>query len=194
MLTLSQRKVGKRATKSVMGLQTSRKPTGESPFSLTYRMEAIIPIEIGMPTIQIDIPNKANVEATTKGLDTTDELREAVVVRIASYQQRLENLHNRWVKRNTFKAGELVLRRVFENTANPSDEKFQANLEGPYIVVQVGTVGSYALRKLDGTVVPGCGTPCILRSIINSVFFEEIIINKILSFTHFLLKPTVASF
>ena len=103
---------------------------GESPFALTYRMEAIIPIEIGMPTIQIDIPNKANVEATTKGIDTTDELREAVVVRIASYQQRLENLHNRWVKRNTFKAGELVLRRVFENTANPSDEKFRANLEG----------------------------------------------------------------
>ena len=31
---------------------TSRKPTGESPFTLTYGMKAIIPTEIGMPTIR----------------------------------------------------------------------------------------------------------------------------------------------
>ena len=30
---------------------TARKPTGISPFAITYGMEAIIPIEIGMPTI-----------------------------------------------------------------------------------------------------------------------------------------------
>ena len=29
-----------------------------------------------------------------------------------------------------------------------------ANWEGPYTVVRVGTVGSYALSKSDGTVVP----------------------------------------
>ena len=57
-------------------------------------MEAIVPIEIKMPTIRIEIPEEANVEAITKDLDTTDELREAAVVLIASYQQRLANLHN----------------------------------------------------------------------------------------------------
>ena len=35
---------------------------------------------------------------------------------------------------------------------------------------------------------------CTSRSIISSVFFEEIIINKRLSFTRFLLKPTITSF
>ena len=30
---------------------TSKKPTGESPFALTYGIKAIIPTEIGMPTI-----------------------------------------------------------------------------------------------------------------------------------------------
>ena len=35
---------------------TARKPTGISPFAITYGMEAIIPTEIGMPTIRIDVP------------------------------------------------------------------------------------------------------------------------------------------
>ena len=73
---------------------------------------------------------------------------------IASYQQRLANLYNRRVKLHTFKIGELVLIRVFENTANPADGKFQANWKGPYTVVQVGTTESYALSKPDMTVIP----------------------------------------
>ena len=117
-------------------------------------MEAIIPTEIGMSTIRTKIPEKANVEVVAKDLDTTDELQEAVSVRIASYQQRLENLHNRCVKAHTFLVGELVLRRVFENTANLADGKFQPNWEGPYTVVRVGTVGSYVLSRPDGTIVP----------------------------------------
>ena len=96
---------------------TNRKPTGESPFTLTYEMEAIIHIEIGMPTIQTEIPKGANAKSVIKDLDMTDELREVAIVRIASYHKRLASLHNQHVKPRTFKAGELVLRRVFENMA-----------------------------------------------------------------------------
>ena len=35
---------------------TARKPTSISPFSLTYEMEAVIPIEIGLPTIRTATP------------------------------------------------------------------------------------------------------------------------------------------
>ena len=65
---------------------TSQKPTGISLFSLMYGMEAIIPIGIGMPTIRIEIPGKANAKAIAKDLDTTGELQEAAAVRIALYQ------------------------------------------------------------------------------------------------------------
>ena len=57
------------------------------------------------------------------------------------------------MKLRVFKADELVLRRVFENIANPVDGKFHANWEGPYTVVRVGIAESYALSKPDGTVV-----------------------------------------
>ena len=133
---------------------TSRKSTGVSPFALTYGMEVIILTEIGMPTVRIEIPEKANVEVVAKDLDTTNKLREAAVVRMASYQQRLENLHNRCIKLCTFLLGEIVLRRVFENTANPTYGKFYPNWEGSYTVVRVGTVGSYALIRPDETAMP----------------------------------------
>ena len=76
-------------------------------------MEAIIPIEIGMPTIRTEIPKEANTEAVIKDLDTINELREAAAVRIASYQQRFVNLHNQRVKPRTFKAGEISLKKGF---------------------------------------------------------------------------------
>ena len=49
----------------------------------------------------------------------SDELREAATIRITSYQRRLANSYNRRVKPRVFRLGDLVLRKVFENTADP---------------------------------------------------------------------------
>ena len=56
---------------------TAHKPTGIFPFAITYRMEAIIPTEIGMPTIRTNIPEQGNTTLMVKDLDTLDELRES---------------------------------------------------------------------------------------------------------------------
>ena len=61
--------------------------------------------------------------------------------------------------------------------ANPTDKKYQPNWEGPYTVVRVGTVESYALSIPDGTIVPTMWNVVHLNIIIN-VFFEDTIINK----------------
>ena len=84
-------------------------------------------MEIGLPTLRTKIPTKANAEAVPKDLDMTDELREAIAVLIASYQQRLTNLYNRHVKPHAFRAKDLVLRRVFKNTVDLVAGKFQPN-------------------------------------------------------------------
>ena len=90
-------------------------------------MEEIIPTKIGIPTHRTEILEKANAEAITKDLDMTDELREATAMRIDLYQQRLTNLYNRHVKSRAFRAKDLVLRRVFENTIDLAAGKFQPN-------------------------------------------------------------------
>ena len=87
--------MGGQATKSSLG--SNQKPTGVSPFALTEGMEAIIPTEIRMPTLQTEILRKTNTEAITKDLDMEDELWEAVTISIALYQPRMMNLYNRRV-------------------------------------------------------------------------------------------------
>ena len=90
-------------------------------------MEAVIPTEIGLPTIRTAMPESKNVGSVVRELDTSDELREEASIRVASYQRRLANSYNKRVKPRVFQPGDLVLRKVFENTADPSVGKFQPN-------------------------------------------------------------------
>ena len=106
---------------------TSRRPTGVSPFSLAYGMEAIIPTKIGIPTLQTEVPGMANAEAISKDLDMADELQEEAAIHIASYQQRMANLYNKHIKLRAIQARDLVLIRTFENTADPAVGIFQPN-------------------------------------------------------------------
>ena len=106
---------------------TALQPTSISPFALTYGMEAIVPTKIDKPTLRTDLPEQSNAENVIKYLDTTDELREAVAVRMGSYHSRLANLYNRCVKPHMFQSGDLVLRKVFKNTDDLSVGKFHPN-------------------------------------------------------------------
>ena len=94
-----------------------------------------------MPTLRTNIPEQSNTESVIKDLDMADELHEAATMRIASYHYQLENLYNRLMKPRMFQPGDLVLRKVFDNTADPSDGKFQPNWEGPYIVTRASKSG-----------------------------------------------------
>ena len=117
-------------------------------------MEAVIPIEICLPTIQTATPELENAESIVRELDVSDELQKVATLRITFYQRHLANSYNRWVKPRVFRPGDLVLRKVFENTVDPTAGKFQPNWEGPYVVTQTGEAGSYAIDKTDGTPAP----------------------------------------
>ena len=133
---------------------TARKPTDISSFALTYGVEAVFPTEIGLPTIRTATPEPEKEGSMIRELDTSDELREAATIRVASYQHRLANYYNKQVRPRVYQPGDLVLRKVFENTADPTAGKFQPNWEGPYVVARSRESGSYAIDKTDGTPVP----------------------------------------
>ena len=90
-------------------------------------MEAVIPTEIGLPTIRTATPKSENEGSVIRELDTSGELWEVATIRVTSYQRRLENFYNKRVRPREFQPGDLVLRRVFENTADPMEGKFQPN-------------------------------------------------------------------
>ena len=66
-----------------------RQSTGQTPFSLAFDMEAVIPIEAGLPTIRTQTfeegPNSSAIE---KDLDLADERRDAAKIRMVAYQQQ----------------------------------------------------------------------------------------------------------
>ena len=122
---------------------TPRRPTGNTPFALAYGMDAIIPTEIGLPTIRTEAGRQddANTELG-RNLDWADEVRETASIRMADYQQRAAVHYNHKARPRSFKSGTLVLRKVFENTAEIGAGKFQANWEGPYIVSKTSESGA----------------------------------------------------
>ena len=70
---------------------TPCRSTGETPFSMTYRAEAVIPLETGFPTLRTSPFNpRDNNEQLTKSLDLIEEKRENAMVQLAYYQQKLK--------------------------------------------------------------------------------------------------------
>ena len=70
---------------------TPRRSTGETPFSMTYGVEAVILLKTGFPTIRTSSLNpKDNDEQLTRSLDLIEEKRENAMVQLAYYQQKLK--------------------------------------------------------------------------------------------------------
>jgi transposase InsO family protein len=63
---------------------TPRRSTGETPFSLAYGSEAIIPLEIGLPTLRtFEWDPLQNDLAQSQALDLLDERREQALIILA---------------------------------------------------------------------------------------------------------------
>uniref|UniRef100_A0A2N9EPU0 RNase H type-1 domain-containing protein n=1 Tax=Fagus sylvatica TaxID=28930 RepID=A0A2N9EPU0_FAGSY len=94
--------------------------TGETPFSLAYGSEAVIPLEIGLPTLRTsEWEPTRNDLAQSQALDLLEERREQAMIRLASYQQQLKKGYNKNIRPRSFQQGDLVLRKVLGNTKKP---------------------------------------------------------------------------
>ena len=100
---------------------TPCRSTGETPFSLTYRAEAVIPLETGFPMTRTNSFNpKDNDEQLIRNLDLIEEKREDAMVQLAYYQQKLKQGYDANVKLRPLTPGDLVLRRVVGTAKNPA--------------------------------------------------------------------------
>ena len=65
---------------------TSRRSIGETPFLMTYRAEAVIPLESGFSTLRTDqFSVEENNCSLSDSLDVVEERREVVAVKMAHY-------------------------------------------------------------------------------------------------------------
>ena len=114
----------------------TRIPTGETPFRLTYGIETVIPIEVGITSIRrAAFSEKGNDNKLRLNLDCLDKVRDKASSRMAKYQQKIMEYYNKRVKLRQLDIGDLVLCKVTPATKNPTQGKLGPTWEGPYRVV-----------------------------------------------------------
>ena len=92
---------------------TTRVPTGETPFRLTFGTEAVILVEVGLTSLQVKTyEGQKNQQELNINLDLIDEVKEEAMKRMAKHKEAMARYYNRKVKVRRFNIGDLVLRNV----------------------------------------------------------------------------------
>ncbi|XP_070006408.1 uncharacterized protein [Nicotiana sylvestris] len=104
---------------------TTKTSTGETPFSLVYGAEALIPVEIGEPSTRFtQASEESNNEEMRINLDLLEGKREAALIRMAAQKQ----------------------------AANAG--KLSPTSEGPYRIHDIAGKRAYELEIMDGKILP----------------------------------------
>nr|GEV48597.1 reverse transcriptase domain-containing protein [Tanacetum cinerariifolium] len=126
---------------------------GDTPFSLTYGTEAVIPVEIGMPSIRCAEVNQAeNDEELLLNLDILEERKEKTAVREARNKAKMEKYYNAKVRNISFHLRDFVYRSNEASHAKES-RKLGPKWEGPHEVIEALGRGAYKLKNESGDVL-----------------------------------------
>nr|GFA26141.1 reverse transcriptase domain-containing protein [Tanacetum cinerariifolium] len=118
---------------------------GDTPFSLTYGTEAVIPAEM------VDVVN--NDEELRLNLDLLEERRELAAMSEARSKSKMMKYYNSRVHGVAFKPGDFVYRSNDASHA-VAGGKLGPKWEGPYEVTHALGNGAYKLQSMDGMTLP----------------------------------------
>lgn len=132
-----------------------RTPSGATPYSLIYGVEAILPIEVKLPSLQVSLCNLISDEdyriSCLQEIELLDERKQSAFNHLRAYQQRMSRSYKHKVKPHTCEVGDLVLK---ENPKNQQDHekkgKFEPNWLGPYVITTTYKSGAYQLSTPKG--------------------------------------------
>jgi hypothetical protein len=136
---------------------TVRTSTNANPYSLVYGMEAVMPLEVEIPSLRTlkdaELDESEWARLRFEQLNLIDERKLAAICHHQLYQSRIAKAYNKKVKPRVFKEGDLVLRKV--SLASGEDQsKWAPNYEGPYVVKKAFSGGALILTNMDGKDLP----------------------------------------
>ena len=102
---------------SLHGYRTSaRTSTRETPYSLVYGMEAVLSIEVQIPSLRIMKDAGLNeddwIQTRLDQLNLIDEKRLTAVCHGQTYQKRMIKASNKKIRCQEYKVGDLVIKRI----------------------------------------------------------------------------------
>ncbi|XP_069144502.1 uncharacterized protein [Solanum lycopersicum] len=143
---------------ALLGYRTTvRTSSGATPYLLVYGTEAVVPVEVEIPSLRIiqeaELSNAKRVTKRMDQLDLIDEKRMVAVFHGQLYRQKITRAFHKRVRARNFEVGQLVLKRIFPHQ-DEHKGKFVPNWKGSYMVPKVLSGGALVLSEMDGTVWP----------------------------------------
>ena len=131
---------------------TPQSSTMETPFSLVYRSDVMIPVEIheSSPRFQSFVVEESNEERRVN-LDLLDEAREEARIKAEAVKRRVEHQYSSKVRPRQFQVADLVMWK-----AHPYEleNKLSPKWTGPFRITEARGNGSYKLETLEGGAIP----------------------------------------
>ena len=122
---------------------------------MTYGAEAVIPLEIGFPTLRTSSFTPSNNDGLLgKSLNLIEDRRENFMIQLAYYHHKFKQGYDANVKLRPLASRDLVLRKVLGTAKNPAWGKLGPNWEGSYRITSVAGIGAYHLEDLDENILP----------------------------------------
>ena len=117
---------------------TYKSATQETPFALAFGTKAVAHFEVGLKSLRVEFANVENNEESLRlNLDLLEEKREQALKCVEDYQRKTTRYYDRKVRPNSFKPGDLVLKKLLPARKDPTHRKLGPNWEGPYIVSRI---------------------------------------------------------
>lgn len=111
------------------------------------------PAEVSIPSLRqltLTQDEEINNSMMIDHLDQVEEKRDQALLGIQNYQNLAAQYYNKRVKGRFFQEGDLILRKVFENTREWKAGKLGANWEGSYMVSKAVKPGVYEITEMSG--------------------------------------------
>ena len=124
---------------------------GETPFKLTYRVDAMISVKVEELSPRVMFRHTSSSSLREES-DLINEVRDMAHICEKALKHRITQRYNSQVIPRKFKKGDLVLRHA-NIEKSPRHEKLAANWEGPYKVTNVLGKEAYKLSMISGSEV-----------------------------------------
>ena len=114
VVTKSKRDWHERLREALWAYRTTYKmPTQSTPYALMYGVEAVLPLEIQIPSLRVAIREGLSEDENHKlrlaELESLDEKRLQAQQKLECYQARLSRAFNKKVRPRSFQVGDQVL-------------------------------------------------------------------------------------
>ncbi|XP_070016048.1 uncharacterized protein [Nicotiana sylvestris] len=125
--------------------------TVETPYSLVCGTDAVIPIEVGEPSLRYSNESgPSNDESRLQDLEEVEEQKDMAHIRIVAQKQQVERYYNKRANVRPLKVRDYILKAKTQAAKEPNEGKLGTNWDGPYKIIATTNKGAFLLETMEG--------------------------------------------